>query len=95
MKFTLTDLLHFSLVLNIFLIVWKGIQWIAPHSNDIWFGLLAAVLTASFKELNDQFGWIEWLLSDGKTRTGFNARDLWIGITLPLLITTTNYILYK
>lgn len=95
MKITLTDLLHFSLVLNIFLIVWKGSLWIDPYSNGIWFGLLAAILAASFKELNDQFGWIQWLLTDGKTKTGFSGRDWWIGVISPLIITVINYNLYK
>ncbi|QQV91591.1 hypothetical protein Peternella1_55 [Winogradskyella phage Peternella_1] len=41
---TQADWLHVSICLNIFLIVWHGLEWIDPSINGIWFVLLAAAL---------------------------------------------------
>ena len=95
MKFTLTDKLHISIGLNILFIIWFGLEWIDPSINGIWFGLLGAIVFGFFKELNDKYGWIKWLLTDKENTTGMNGRDILMTVTLPALITMGHYILYK
>jgi len=76
---TLTDVLHYLLGLTVFL----GMLHIV-HSG---IALLITAVVLIFKELNDQFGWVKWLLTDGKNKTGFSGRDFWMGFWIPLLIT--------
>ena len=91
MKITLTDKLHISIGLNVFLGVWFVLEEIDPTINGIWFGFLAVNAVAWFKEANDKWGWIPFLLTDGKTKTGMNGRDIMFTVALPLLIIAIVY----
>ena len=87
-----TDIYHVVFGIAIFLIVWLGLELINPNINGVWFGLLVTILVATFKEFNDQFGWVKFLLTDGKTKTGFDGRDWWLTVLIPLVITIIAYI---
>lgn len=87
---TLPDLLHMSICLNIFFAVWDIANKFSE--NGIWFAFGATILIAYLKELNDQHGFIPWLLTDGKTKTGFSGRDFWIGVEVPFFIMVFYYI---
>ncbi len=94
MKITLTDKLHFSVGLNIFIVSWIGFSKL-EFNYASGMALLVVTLFSIFKELNDWKGWIPFLLTDGKTKTGFNALDVWKGILLPLIITAIDYMINK
>lgn len=91
---TQADWLHVVGGLICFIINWIVLWFINPELNGVWNGLLATVLSVSVKELNDQFGWIKFFLSDGKTKTGFSGRDWWLGMLLPFVITIVYYIIF-
>jgi len=86
MKITLTDKLHISICLNIFIIVWRGLESIDPSINGAWFAFTATLGVSIFKELNDWKGWFPFLLTDGKTKTGFSGRDIIVGNILPTVL---------
>lgn len=91
MKLTKADKKHVLYGLAIFIFVWIVASFF--HKNGLWFGLLATTIAASLKELNDHFGFIKSLLSDGETKTGFNGRDWWLTVAIPFTITCIVYAL--
>jgi len=86
---------HVSILLNIFLLVWQGIEFFKIHENGIWFGFVSVVVLGFFKEANDKFGWIKWLLSNGKTTSKFDALMFWKQTAIPFVWVCIYYILYK
>lgn len=85
------DFKHLIFGLVIFLVVW----WLGNlvSLNGIWFGMLAVTMVASFKELNDNFGYFQFILDwlGNGEKTGFSGRDWWMGVLIPLIITILIY----
>lgn len=82
---TQADLLHYALAY----IIYRTTLDITDHAG---IALLVTTIFVTGKELNDQFGWIKKLLSDGKTLTKFSGPDWWKGMLIPLILTIINYL---
>lgn len=84
MKLTKTQAILAHIILG--LIAFGIGIWIQGYNyQGVNLGLFFAVAAGIGKEVNDEKGYISFLLTDGKTKTGFNAFDAWVTIGLPLI----------
>lgn len=82
---TQADLLHYALGYIIF----RTSIDLGLHAG---IALLITIAVACFKELNDKWGWVKFLLSDGKTKTGVSRQDIIKTILIPVTLTILTYI---
>ena len=98
MKIKKDKILHLVVGLAIFLVVWQGIElmerleWIG-ETNGIWYGFGANLLSAFCKEINDQFGFIKFLLTNKEKKTTvFDPVDVYFTVGIPFIWMIVYYI---
>lgn len=84
MKLTKTHAMFAHILLG--LVVFGIGIWIQGYNyKGVNLGLLLAVAAGIGKEVNDEKGYLPFLLTDGKTKTGFNWIAAWVTIGIPLV----------